>query len=109
MDQTEHKDHAMQSPDLNDPEAEPYTEALEHAPTHQTAETKAGSFAPFPTAEFPDKLAEEVEYGPSGIAGLASNGNVFGAAFLASLGGFSFGYDQGEQPEKQAWTRKWSD
>jgi MFS family permease len=34
-------------------------------------------------------------YGPDGVRGLFSSGNVFGAAFLASLGGFSFGYDQG--------------
>lgn len=34
-------------------------------------------------------------YGPDGVRGLFSSGYVFGAAFLASLGGFSFGYDQG--------------
>ncbi|KAI7085274.1 hypothetical protein KC356_g6044 [Hortaea werneckii] len=54
-----------------------------------------GVSRPFPTAEFPDKLAEEVEYGAGGVKGLAENPYVFGAAFLASLGGFSFGYDQG--------------
>ncbi|KAK3713190.1 hypothetical protein LTR37_008623 [Vermiconidia calcicola] len=48
-----------------------------------------------PTAESPDKLAEKVSYGPGGIRGLISSPFVFGAAFLASLGGFSFGYDQG--------------
>jgi MFS family permease len=36
-----------------------------------------------------------VAYGPNGVRGLFSSGYVFGAAFLASLGGFSFGYDQG--------------
>lgn len=36
-----------------------------------------------------------VAYGPDGVRGLFSSGYVFGAAFLASLGGFSFGYDQG--------------
>jgi hypothetical protein len=36
-----------------------------------------------------------VAYGPNGIHGLFSSGYVFGAAFVASLGGFSFGYDQG--------------
>lgn len=40
-------------------------------------------------------LAEHVAYGPQGIKGLVSSPYVFGAAFLASLGGFSFGYDQG--------------
>ncbi|KAJ5368519.1 uncharacterized protein N7496_008279 [Penicillium cataractarum] len=39
--------------------------------------------------------ADSVAYGPGGMRGLFSNGYVFGAAFLASLGGFSFGYDQG--------------
>jgi len=36
-----------------------------------------------------------IAYGPNGVRGLFSSGYVFGAAFLASLGGFSFGYDQG--------------
>ncbi|KAL2829046.1 general substrate transporter [Aspergillus pseudoustus] len=36
-----------------------------------------------------------VAYGPNGVRGLFSSGYVFGAAFVASLGGFSFGYDQG--------------
>ncbi|GAT26304.1 high-affinity glucose transporter [Aspergillus luchuensis] len=34
-------------------------------------------------------------YGPDGVRGLFSSGYVLGAACLASLGGFSFGYDQG--------------
>ena len=38
---------------------------------------------------------EILSYGPGGIKELISSGYVFGAAFLASLGGFSFGYDQG--------------
>lgn len=50
---------------------------------------------PVDTALTPDILAENVSYGPSGIKGLISSPYVFGAAFLASLGGFSFGYDQG--------------
>lgn len=36
----------------------------------------------------------EVSYGESGIRGVVKSPYVFGAAFLASLGGFSFGYDQ---------------
>ena len=52
-------------------------------------------FTAIPTAELPDKLAEQVSYGPQGIRGLVSSPYVLGAAFLASLGGFSFGYDQG--------------
>lgn len=56
---------------------------------------KKDDLAPIPTAELPDKLAEQVSYGPKGIRGLVSSPYVSGAAFLASLGGFSFGYDQG--------------
>ncbi|KAB2573822.1 Hexose transporter HXT10 [Lasiodiplodia theobromae] len=40
-------------------------------------------------------LAEDISYGPGGIRGIIASPFVFGAAFLASLGGFSFGYDQG--------------
>lgn len=39
-------------------------------------------------------LADDVSYGPNGFRGLISSPYVLGAAFLASLGGFSFGYDQ---------------
>jgi MFS family permease len=42
-----------------------------------------------------DLFAEDLAYGPDGMRGLLGNSYVFGAAFLASLGGFSFGYDQG--------------
>ncbi|KAI9736309.1 MAG: hypothetical protein M1834_001195 [Cirrosporium novae-zelandiae] len=45
--------------------------------------------------DIPDCLVEEVSYGPGGIKGIISSPYVVGAAFLASLGGFSFGYDQG--------------
>lgn len=38
---------------------------------------------------------DAVSYGPGGIKGLISSGYVFGAAVLASLGGFSMGYDMG--------------
>jgi hypothetical protein len=38
---------------------------------------------------------ETVSYGPSGIGSLLDNKFVFGAALLASLGGFSMGYDMG--------------
>lgn len=46
-------------------------------------------------ADLPVILADHVSYGPSGVRGLISSPYVFGAALLASLGGFSFGYDQG--------------
>lgn len=38
---------------------------------------------------------EKLNYGNNGLKGLISSPYVFGAAFLASMGGFSFGYDQG--------------
>ena len=38
---------------------------------------------------------ESVSYGPNDVRGLLSSPYVLSAAFLASLGGFSFGYDQG--------------
>lgn len=39
--------------------------------------------------------AEDVSYGRTGFRSLADSPYVGGAALLASLGGFSFGYDQG--------------
>jgi len=51
--------------------------------------------SPILTADLPDRLAESVSYGPGGIRGIISSPYVLGAAFLASLGGYSFGYDQG--------------
>ncbi|KAF2146198.1 uncharacterized protein K452DRAFT_315426 [Aplosporella prunicola CBS 121167] len=47
------------------------------------------------TVDLPERLAEDVSYGPGGIRGIIASPYVCGAAFLASLGGFSFGYDQG--------------
>lgn len=38
---------------------------------------------------------QSVSYGPDGISGLVSSPYVSGAAVLASLGGFSMGYDMG--------------
>ncbi|KAL3450482.1 general substrate transporter [Aspergillus insuetus] len=38
---------------------------------------------------------ESISYGPGGLQGIIDSGYVFGAASLASLGGISFGYDQG--------------
>lgn len=40
-------------------------------------------------------LLQPVSYGSSGIRGLLSSKYAFGAALLASLGGFSMGYDMG--------------
>ena len=35
---------------------------------------------------------DKLHYGNTGLKGLVSSPYVFGAAFLASMGGFSFGY-----------------
>lgn len=48
-----------------------------------------------PTSNLPTTLANDVAYGPSGVAGIIKSPFVAAAALLASLGGFSFGYDQG--------------
>lgn len=87
------QDHADKSAAIGAPTHDG-VETLEQVPTHLTSNTKS-DIAPFPTAEFPDHLADGVSYGPGGIRGIISNPFCFGAAFLASMGGFSFGYDQG--------------
>ncbi|KAH7232480.1 general substrate transporter [Fusarium solani] len=46
-------------------------------------------------ADLPTHLVGDASYGPPGIRGLAASPYVLGASFLASMGGFSFGYDQG--------------
>ncbi|KAF6794976.1 High-affinity glucose transporter 11 [Colletotrichum sojae] len=38
---------------------------------------------------------EDLSYGRTGVRGVIESPYVFGAALLASMGGFSFGYDQG--------------
>lgn len=58
---------------------------------HHIEHTANDEFEPTSLTE----LGHDIAYGPDGIRGLASSGYVFGAAVLASLGGFSFGYDQG--------------
>lgn len=40
---------------------------------------------------FPGQLDEDLKYGQGGLKGLLTSPYVFGAAMLASLGGFSFG------------------
>ncbi|KAI7319368.1 hexose carrier protein [Hortaea werneckii] len=54
------------------------------------------SGAEYPLDQSVTKLAGDVAYGPKGIRGIFSSGPfILSTAFLASLGGFSFGYDQG--------------
>lgn len=47
------------------------------------------------TVEIDLNPSEHISYGKGGLAGIAASPFVAGAALLASLGGFSFGYDQG--------------
>lgn len=42
--------------------------------------------------DMPALDAEEVHYGYSGMRGILKSPYVFGAALLASMGGFSYGY-----------------
>lgn len=60
---------------------------------HIEASSKAG----YEASDTPEAvcLSADVVYGPRGMRGLVSSPYVFGAAMLASLGGFSFGFDQG--------------
>lgn len=58
-------------------------------------ETVESSQQEYVTPVSPEAWVESISYGPGGMRGIISNTYVFGAAFLASLGGFSFGYDQG--------------
>lgn len=50
--------------------------------------------------------SETVSYGKEGIRGLMSSPYIFGAALLASMGGFSFGYDQLRPPRSQRVTAR---
>lgn len=66
---------------------------LNNASQHK--EHASDSVEQLETNELPTVLAEHVSYGPNGVCGLIASPYVFGAALLASLGGFSWGYDQG--------------
>ncbi|KAJ3545644.1 hypothetical protein NM208_g2417 [Fusarium decemcellulare] len=59
----------------------------DHLESHHIDQTKS-----IPEGEV---ILQDVSYGAGGVRGLFSSPYVSGAAFLASLGGFSFGYDQG--------------
>ncbi|KAJ4250942.1 hypothetical protein NW762_011592 [Fusarium torreyae] len=64
---------------------------------HKVKDAKADHLEAIASNGFPEgeAILQDVSYGPNGIRGIVSSPFVFGAAFLASLGGFSFGYDQG--------------
>lgn len=60
-----------------------------------TEENNIAHIEQLDSVDLPEHIAEHVSYGQRGLRGLVSSPYVFGAALLASLGGFSFGYDQG--------------
>lgn len=62
-------------------------QSMEKAPEHYENEKARPSLVEQDPFDY-DKL----NYGQSGLSGLLSSPYVFGAAFLASMGGFSFGY-----------------
>ncbi|KAK9770042.1 putative Major facilitator superfamily (MFS) profile domain-containing protein [Seiridium cardinale] len=67
-------------------------DALQAGSQIEHDETPANGLAPIDI----NVLEQAIPYGPSGVRGLLSSGPyILTAAFLASLGGFSFGYDQG--------------
>ncbi|POR34925.1 Uncharacterized protein TPAR_04855 [Tolypocladium paradoxum] len=65
------------------------------SPQDEPAMVENAHLTAVPTSQLPSFLADSISYGRSGIRGIIASPYVFGAAFLASLGGFSFGYDQG--------------
>lgn len=74
--------------DANKTKAEMYEDTAKHdeKPSLDDIKGEANVF----------EVVDDIEYGPRGVKGLLSSGSyILSAALLASLGGFSFGYDQG--------------
>ncbi|KAI9651915.1 MAG: hypothetical protein M1831_007495 [Alyxoria varia] len=98
MDREAHDDDSIDDIDTNPLlPGHPRNELYIDSPIEETssdAQQVAVIHSP-PTGLNQPKLAGNVTYGPQGVRGLTTSRYVFGAAFLASLGGFSFGYDQG--------------
>lgn len=66
----------------------PYGGSLDFTP----AVLNSGSGAGFPS---PGSYTYTYRYGPPGVAGLLRNRYAFACALFASIGGLTFGYDQG--------------
>ncbi|KAK6203734.1 hypothetical protein LQW54_008840 [Pestalotiopsis sp. IQ-011] len=64
-------------------------------PKNQNEHAEFADLSTVKTKDLPTKVAENVAYGPNGVRGIISSPYILFAAFVASLGGFSFGYDQG--------------
>ncbi|KAK2021199.1 general substrate transporter [Colletotrichum zoysiae] len=61
---------------------------------HAVAETIESADSPHVGLVLPSNLTC-ISYGPTGLRGILQSPYVFSAALIASMGGFSFGYDQG--------------
>lgn len=83
----------MDSKDFGGLEKDP--EYLSKVETYGTSSEHYEYLETIHTADLPQNLAGDVAYGRDGFMGIIESPFVFGAAMLASLGGFSFGYDQG--------------
>ncbi|KAI5273173.1 hexose carrier protein [Aureobasidium subglaciale] len=83
----------MDSKDFGGLEKDP--EYLSKVETYGTSSEHNEHLETIHTADLPQNLAGDVAYGKDGFMGIIESPFVFGAAMLASLGGFSFGYDQG--------------
>ncbi|THX96543.1 hexose carrier protein [Aureobasidium pullulans] len=83
----------MDSKDFGGLEKDP--EYLSKVETYGTSSEHHEYLETIHTADLPQNLAGDVAYGRDGFMGIIESPFVFGAAMLASLGGFSFGYDQG--------------
>jgi hypothetical protein len=68
-------------------------DATQHKPHGEHAEF--ADISTVKTKDLPTRAAEDVAYGPNGVRGIIGSPYILFAAFVASLGGFSFGYDQG--------------
>jgi hypothetical protein len=71
----------------------PSTSKSDDVPQYSTVEHVGGTKSK--DVEPSSGLMGAAAYGPPGIRGLFASSYVLGASFLASMGGFSFGYDQG--------------
>lgn len=86
--------HALRSSASGDPEESyrirsiPYGGSLDFTPAAPNPGLGTGSSSPI-------SHSYTYRYGPPGIAGLVRNKYTFACALFASIGGLTFGYDQG--------------
>ena len=81
--------HHMVQEKAMDVDLEKHAQAISHEKSNNGTEHHEDS-------SIPETLLDtEITYDNNGISGIVRSPYVFGAALLASFGGFSFGYDQG--------------